>query len=437
MPNYPKLPDFETLGNLIRDYSTLKVEEGAQGVAEILSGLDESLIKCLEKLKNLEGSKALALEEPNSLEEIRKLRPHGPRRMPQKLSKVEFLDKLKGGFYSRLAGCTLGAPVEFWSVDDMKNWADYCAEPFPPVDYWSKTKHPNEIRYTKGDFVEYTKENLDKVPVDDDIAYTLLGLMVMEKYGLDFTTEDVAEAWKVYLPMAYTAELITLDHLKEGISVHEACEKDNPYSQWIGADIRIDSYGYVTPGNPEKAAELAYRDAILSHRRNGVYGAMFFAAAIAAAFVSEDTIDAIEIGLTEIPQNCLLAQDIKWALQVREQVKDYKDARSLVDQRFEGMSHAHTNNNACLTIFGLHIGGSDIGKVIAETVAMGMDNDCTAATAGSIAGIVYGVKNLGEHWYLPFNDTIDTYLNGINEFKISDVLERYIRLAQRASEFEW
>ena len=81
-----------------------------------------------------------------------------------------------------------------------------------------------------------------------------------------------------------------------------AAEKDNPFCEWIGADIRADPWGYLAPGWPEKAAEMAWRDAYLSHRRNGIYGEMFFAAAISAAFTVDHPVEALEIGLTEIPR---------------------------------------------------------------------------------------------------------------------------------------
>ena len=66
---------------------------------------------------------------------------------------------------------------------------------------------------------------------------------------------------------------------------------------WIGADIRSDPWGYAAPGYPEKAAEFAWRDATISHRRNGIYGAMYFSAAIAAAFATGDPVEALEAGL--------------------------------------------------------------------------------------------------------------------------------------------
>ena len=51
------------------------------------------------------------------------------------------------------------------------------------------------------------------------------------------------------------------------------------------------------------SAEMAHTDAYISHRRQGIYGEMFFAAALAAAFQTDDPIEALWIGLTEIPRN--------------------------------------------------------------------------------------------------------------------------------------
>ena len=274
---------------------------------------------------------------------------------------------------------------------------------------------------------------MNGVPVDDDIAYTLLGLLIVEDFGPDFTIADVAQAWLKYLPYACTAEEVALENLRNGIAAEQAAEKDNPYCEWIGADIRADPWGYLAPGWPEKAAEMAWRDAYLSHRRNGIYGEMFFAAAIAAAFAVDHPIEALEIGLTEIPRRCALAREVRWALKSAPRVRDYRQARAAVDERFQGMHAVHTINNACLTIWGLTIGGTDVTRVIGETVAMGMDNDCTAATAGSIVGAIVGRKGVPPHWHRNFNNTVLSYLIGKPKFRISDLAARFTRQAERAT----
>lgn len=427
---YPNIPDLNATAALIVEYIRLKAEYGNEELDTYIGSLQNMLEKSLEELKALPIDEGLRLREPDELENIRKLRPEGPRKMWQSIPEEIYLDKLQGAFLSRLAGCTLGAPVEFHSVSHMRNWAKYTGDTFPPTDYWSRIKFPMDLRYEKSPYEDYTRGGMSKVPVDDDITYTLLGLLIAEEYGVDFTTDDVGKAWLKYLPYACTAEDIALKNLKKGISPMDAADIDNPYCQWIGADIRSDPFAYMAPAYPEMAAKLAYRDAYLSHRRNGIYGEMFFAATQSAAFAVSHPVEALEIGLTEIPKECCLAEDIRWALEVGKNVKNYEEARELVDHRFVNMSAAHTNNNACLTIFGLMIGGTDMTKVISETVAMGMDNDCTAATAGSIVGAIVGKQKLEPHWYANFNNTVDNYLIGVGEMKIDDITERFSRLAK-------
>jgi len=387
---YPKIPDLKKLADAIVEYSRLKHEYGSQGVQNLLEEAELSLSNLLERFKELPISKELSSKEPNILSEIKNLRETGPRRLWNSFDMDVYKDKLEGAMLSRFAACTLGAAVEFWNTKAMEDWAEYIGDQFPPVDYWSKTKHPNVLRYEKSIFQAYTRDGMDGVPADDDITYTILGLLIAEEYGLGFTTSDVGRAWVKYLPMAYTAEEVALENLKSGITAEEVADINNPYCQWIGADIRSDPWAYIAPAYPEKAVEMAYRDAFLSHRRNGIYGEMFFSAAQSAAFAVDNAVDALKIGLTEIPKECSLYNDITWALNVGKDIKSYKDVRQLIEKRFAGMTDVHTNNNACLTVFGLMIGGNDVTKVISETVAMGDDNDCTAATAGSIVGAIVG-----------------------------------------------
>ena len=175
---------------------------------------------------------------------------------------------------------------------------------------------------------------------------------------------------------------------------------------------------------------MGYRDAYLTHRRNGIYGEMFFAAAEAAAFVVNDPVEAIRMGLREIPRECALALDVAWALEKGPSIRSYEEARQAVDERFGAMSKVHTNNNACLTIFGLFLGGGDFTETISNVVAMGMDNDCTAATAGSIVGAIVGEKGIPAHWTAGFHDQVRTYIDGVPSLSIRDVTERFVRLAR-------
>jgi len=427
--SYPKTSNLKNLTDQIELYSQLKTEYGSGGISSILSKTEKELRAALTQIKNLPIDSSRAKSEPNDLSAIQKLRKSGPRRIWKSFDNKIYKEKLEGALLGRMAACTLGAPVEFWPVEKMKALAEENNENFPPTDYWSYVPEPEIKRYGVSKRNEYTRNGLNGVPVDDDIVYTLLGLLIVEDFGIDFSIEDVGKAWIKYLPYACTAEDIALKNLKKGVSALNTGNKNNPFCEWIGADIRSDPWGYIAPGWPERAAGMAWRDAYISHRRQGIYGEMFFAAAISAAFAVDDPVEALRIGLTEIPRNCALSKAVKWALRVAPEIKNYQHARDAVENKFKGMHPVHTINNACLTVFGITIGETNLTKVIGETVAMGMDNDCTAATAGSIVGAIVGKKGIPTKWYKNFNNTAHSYLIGKKRFSISGLVKRFTKQA--------
>ncbi len=417
--------------NALNDWAALQHEYGAAGIDEILARVEREIESAIDEIRRLPIDPELAAREPDDLAAIRALRPDGPRRLWQSFDEAAYADRLEGALLGRFAGCTLGAPVEFWPIDKMANLARENGMDFPPLDYWTYAPEPYELRYGVSPRQAYTRGKMKGVPVDDDITYTLLGLLILEDFGPDFTTEDVGAAWLKYLPYACTAEDIALRNLKRGVPARQAGEIDNPFCQWIGADIRSDPWGYAAPGWPERAAEMAWRDAFLSHRRQGIYGEMYFSAVIAAAFAVDDPVEALRIGLTEIPRECALAKAVRWALDEAPRIQNYRQARAAAESYCEGMSGVHTIINALLTIWGITLHGADFSKVIGEVVAMGLDNDCTAATAGSIVGAVVRKRGIPEHWYRPFENTVYTYLIDRPEFKIDDVAARFTRQAKR------
>ncbi len=428
---YPQTEDLTELAKQLQLYTQLKHEYGSRGVGAIVKRARRSMATELRRLQRLQAGKEVLAREPNSLPGIRKLRPGGPRRMWESFDKKRYADRLEGALLGRMAGCTLGAPVEFWSVERMELLARENGSAFPPVDYWKRVPDPYLKRYRLSERQAYTRGKMNGVPVDDDIAYTLLGLLVVEEFGPRFSVADNGKAWRKHLPYACTAEKVALENLKNGVPASKAGEKNNPCCEWIGAEIRSDPWGYMAPGYPEFAADMAYRDAYLSHRRNGVYGEMYFSAAIAAAFAVDDPVEALRIGLTEIPRDCATARAVRWALKLAPKIRNYKQARAAVDRKFKGMHGVHTINNACLTIWGITIGKRDFSRVIGETVAMGMDNDCTAATAGSIVGAVVGRRGVAGKWTRGFNNTVLSYFKTVRKFRITDLLRRFARQARK------
>lgn len=426
---YPR--KLEGLETMINDYARYKAELGAEGIDTKIDEIEAVLKDQIEELKSL-GEADVRTAEPSELTSIRKATPQNKRMIVDSLDKDVYLKKLKGALFGRFAGCALGAPVELMSLEELERFAEMTDMDFPPSDYWKEAPMGYPPRYKVGMGRDFTKSLMKSLPPDDDIAYTLLGMMILEEYGTDFTTDDVADSWLKYLPRecTYTAERASLDSLNNSVAPLEAADDLNPYTEWIGASIRCDAWAYVNPGNPERASEWAHRDAYLSHRRSGIYSAMYFAAVIAVAFVADSLEEALEVGFDYIPEDSEFTRQIRWAIDVSHEITDYRKANRMVSERFEGMDWVHAINNACLTVWGVLLGKEDFSKGISETVAMAYDNDCTAATVGSILGAYYGIDGVSSYWYEPWNNTAVSYLHGIDTFDLDDVLGRFAVLKE-------
>jgi ADP-ribosylglycohydrolase len=415
------------------DWLSMKKEEGARIDREEKAML-AALRAAARRVERIPVPKALREAEPSDFAGIKALRPRGPRRLAAKISDAKLADKMRGAWLGRVAGCTLGIPCEGMTKEGIKSAAIELGMKYPLEYFWALDPRPEQgrghLHYGITPRNKFLAGQIDHVGSDDDLIYTELGLLILEEYGPGFTPRDAGKAWLKYLPMACTAERVALANLKKGLVPPRTAAKDNPYSDWIGADIRSDPWGYAAPGWPEKAAEFAYRDAVVSHKAAGIHGEMFFSAVIAAAFAVDEPIEAIEIGLTEIPANCRTAKAVRAALAACRKDRSWEKTTKRILAKYDGMSMAHTLNNAELTVAGLWYGKKDFGRTIALTVMGGVDTDCTGATAGSILGAILGARRLPKKWVAPFGDRVVSYIIGKRNWRTSDIVRRFVKVAK-------
>jgi hypothetical protein len=282
---------------------------------------------------------------------------------------------------------------------------------------------------------------------DDDIRYTVLGQKVLLEKGADFTTGDVMGMWMSELPYAMVCTAETQAYRNYVLRYRLHCgskpEADwswvathqNPYREWIGAQIRADSWGYAAPGNPELAADFAWRDARMSHVKNGIYGEMFVAAMIAAGFALADPLKVVAAGLAEIPRRSRLHAEMEQVIEIcRKHQFSYAAFEAVFDEIHALLGHyhpVHTNNNAALVVAALLLGRRDFEKVITLAVMGGWDTDCNGATAGSIFGAMHGAQSIPSKWKDPLRDTLYSRIFDYHPIAISECARRSLDIANK------
>jgi hypothetical protein len=116
---------------------------------------------------------------------------------------------------------------------------------------------------------------------------------------------------------------------------------DNEYNEWTGAQIRADVYGWVTPGNPALAAELARADAALSHRGDGIHGAVLVAAWGAAIPEAASLSGALDRAVGFIPADSGTAA----AIALGRELAESGQGSESIHERYAELSPVHTLNN--------------------------------------------------------------------------------------------
>ena len=345
--------DVLDLGDILSDELAQRVESGfdvgdleADVRAAVESG---SVAKQEAMLGSIEGRPARSdwsYEEPSDWPGIQSSlgRPELP---ALELDEEALRDRLEGAWLGRCAGCNLGKPVEGWSRERIRNYLDL-ADAYPIDDYLPRLDPFPDGLALNWCWPETTRGNIRFMARDDDTDYTILGLHVLEEHGTGFGAEQVGHEWLHHLPFAqtYTAERAAYRNLIHGLQPPHTATFRNPYREWIGAQIRGDMWGYVSPGDPAAAAELAFRDASLSHTQNGIYGEMWASALIASCFVVPDLRSAIESALGFVPPRSRLAEAVRHVLGLFDEGRSWEETRDAIEVRHGHYSFVHTINNS-------------------------------------------------------------------------------------------
>ena len=410
-----------------------KHKEFFESVAAMENGEEKSRLcdQLFEIVINSEIRPEYKYQEPNKLHEIKVSRV--PHKYEAKFPDWEDLrKKLLGAWTGRACGCLLGKTVEGIRTDELIPFLKETGN-YPMHRYILSTDVTEDLK-ERYKFFSYNRAFADKVdgmPVDDDTNYVVLSQLIVERYGKGFKPENVAEAWLNYQSIYsyFTAERIAYINFINCIQPSASAMYKNVCREWIGAQIRGDYFGYINPGKPEAAAEMAYNDACISHVKNGIYGEMFISAMIAIAAVNDNIDDIILGGLSQIPATSRLYEAVMKIYDMHKSGAKLDDAFNYIHSAYdEHTDHGwcHTISNAMIVVAGLLYGEGDFGKSICTAVGMAFDTDCNGATVGSILGMRGGIEYIDDYWKKPINGKIHTSIFGVGTVNIEEAVEKTI-----------
>lgn len=317
----------------------------------------------------------------------------------------KFKEQIKAAWMSQLIGAAMGTMVE---------------------GYTSKNLYK-----TFGDVRDYIRE---PNTYNDDITFEIAFLDAFKQKGYNLTSKDIALSWVSLIPCGWSAEEIALRNLRAGLMPPESAKFNNPFNEWIGAQMRGAICGMVAPGNPLLAAELAWKDGEVSHANNGILGEIFNAVMTSMAFVSKDIKQIVKSSIDLIPEDSEYYSVVKFAYESCLEHEDWHDALEECEQKYIKYNWIHAYPNACCEVIALMYGEGDYEKTLNIITMCGLDADCNAGMIMPLLGIQEGMRIIPNRLIHPAFDKLITYMRGYDEIKLEDLVDDtlyYIKNAKK------
>jgi len=309
----------------------------------------------------------------------------------------DYMEKVYAGWLGKVIGVRHGAPTEGWSYERLE-------KVFGEID---------------GYLVDYKD-----FAADDDTNGPMFFLRALEDYTYtsEITPEQIGLTLLNYAPYEHGffwwggygkgTEHTAYLNIKNGIIAPRSGSVEQngaAIAEQIGGQIFIDTWGLVVPGNPKLAAEYAEKAASVTHGGNGVYGGMFIAACISAAFVEKDMLEIVNAGLSTIPQDCEYARMSGDVIAFyKKNPENWRDCFKFVKanygyDRYPGVCHIIPNS--AVIVLSLLYSEGDFSKAINIANMCGWDTDCNVGNVGTIVGVRNGLAGIDyDKWRKPIND---------------------------------
>ncbi|KAI1374036.1 ADP-ribosylation/Crystallin J1 [Hypoxylon crocopeplum] len=264
------------------------------------------------------------------------------------------------------------------------------------------------------------------VVTDDDISGTFTFIRAMEEHGAksDISPEAIGRTWLNNVINKRTiffwgGKGIMTEHtaylnLRKGIPAPRSGSiqlNGKTLAEQIGAQIYVDGWALVAPGNPTLAAKFAEAAGSVSHDGESLNAAKVWASMEAEAFVSKDVNHLLETGLKSIPSTSLIATLIADVRQWSRNDGDWLRTRQRIEDKygydkFHGICHVVPNHG--ILIMALIYAGDNFHEAMHIICTCGWDTDSNAGNLGCLVAIMHSLRAFdgGPDWRGPLADRV-------------------------------
>ncbi len=317
----------------------------------------------------------------------------------------EMFEKVHAGWQAQIAGAALGTIIEGYSSDQLKK--------------------------AFGDIRDYLRT---PSTYNDDVLFELAFLEACLEKGRQVTSADIGLEWVGRIEYTWTAEEAAFKNLKRGIFPPVSAALNNPWREWIGAQMRGSVCGMVAPGNPALAARLAWTDGTVSHVNNGVLGEVFNAILVSLAYVESDVRELLEKTIHMMPPKSEYYSVVKFAWDACVRCGNWEDAWKACEEKYKRYNWIHTYPNAAAEVVSLYFGRNDFDECMYICAMCGQDVDCNAGQIGTVYGIMQGYAGIDVRWTKPFDDRFDSLMRGYEHTTVSHLAGQVLKAIEKIKE---
>ncbi len=319
----------------------------------------------------------------------------------------DYAERVYAGVLGKIIGVYLGRPFEGWEHERIES-------------------ELGEVLYYVNDRRDLPLKNNTLVVTDDDISGTFTFLRALPDYGnsLNLTPAQIGQSWLNYIVeqrtilwwggLGNSTEHTAYLRLKNGVSAPESGSialNSKIVAEQIGAQIFIDGWAMVAPGDPELAADLARRAARVSHDGEAVHGAQVIAAMEAGAFAESDIGRLIDDAVALIPKDSVIFRMIDDIREWHAEEKDWRKTREYIVEGYGYKKYGgncHLVPNHALIIHALLHGEDAFQRSLMIVNTSGWDTDCNSGNVGCLLGIKNGLAAIdaGPDWRGPVADRL-------------------------------